>query len=65
MISRTILPSGTGRATVCMLLPVFLAALTTSCQSRTAPVYDILIAGGEVYDGSGSAPVRADVAVSG
>ena len=28
-------------------------------------MYDILIAGGEVYDGSGGAPVRADVAVSG
>src|SRR6187399_370694 len=63
MISRTILPSGTGR--VCVLLPVFLAALTTSCQHRTASVYDILIAGGEGYDGSGGAPVRADVAVLG
>ena len=65
MISRMILLSSACRAAACVLLPVFLAALTTSCQSRTAPVYDILIAGGEVYDGSGSAPVRADVAVSG
>jgi hypothetical protein len=35
------------------------------CQRRTTPVYDILIAGGEVYDGSGGAPVKTDVAISG
>ena len=28
-------------------------------------MYDILIVGGEVYDGSGGAPVKADVAISG
>src|SRR5688572_5509199 len=29
------------------------------------PVYDVLIKGGTVYDGSGRAPVRADVAIKG
>jgi N-acyl-D-amino-acid deacylase len=48
-----------------MFLVFLFAALTTSCQRTTAPVYDILIAGGEVYDGSGGAPLKADVAISG
>ena len=43
----------------------YLCALTVSCQRTTAPVYDILIVGGEVYDGSGGLPIKADVAVSG
>jgi N-acyl-D-amino-acid deacylase len=48
-----------------LFLAFLLAALTASCQRSTTPVYDILIAGGEVYDGSGNAPIKADVAISG
>ncbi len=47
------------------LFLAFLLALTISCQRTTTPVYDILILGGEVYDGSGDAPIKADVAISG
>jgi N-acyl-D-amino-acid deacylase len=39
--------------------------LMSSCQRMARPVYDILIVGGEVYDGTGSAPVKADVAILG
>lgn len=50
----------------CFVLLLVLCTLScTSCQRTATPVYDILIAGGEVYDGSGGAAVRADVAISG
>ncbi|MCI0625932.1 MAG: D-aminoacylase [Acidobacteria bacterium] len=50
----------------CFVLLLVLGTLScTSCQRTATPVYDILIAGGEVYDGSGGAAVRADVAISG
>jgi N-acyl-D-amino-acid deacylase len=43
------------------------AALTlSSCASaRTAPAYDTIIRGGTIYDGSGGAPYRGDVAIKG
>jgi len=37
-----------------------------SCSSESdAPVYDLVIAGGTIYDGSGSAPIMGDVAIVG
>lgn len=44
-------------------IPLFLIAalLTTSCAAD----YDVIIRGGNVYDGSGSAPVVADVGIRG
>lgn len=45
-----------------LLLPLMLL-VALSC--RRAPLYDILIAGGDVYDGTGGDPIKADVAVSG
>jgi len=64
MISRTSAFIRAKKAASMFLVFLF-AALTTSCQRTTAPVYDILIAGGEVYDGSGGAPVKMDVAIAG
>ncbi len=42
-------------------------AISTSCTTApgTAPDYDVIIRGGDVYDGSGAAPIRADVGVRG
>lgn len=40
----------------CMLIPA-------SCQPKVS--YDIILRNGTVYDGSGSAPVKTDVAISG
>ncbi len=42
---------------------VALVTLITSCSA--GPDYDVLLRGGSIYDGSGSAPVVADVAISG
>jgi N-acyl-D-amino-acid deacylase len=42
--------------------------VSTSCATTgpgTAPEYDVIIRGGDVYDGSGAAPVRADIGVRG
>ncbi|MBK9316238.1 MAG: D-aminoacylase [Acidobacteria bacterium] len=36
-----------------------------ACQSAQLPAYDIIIRNGTVYDGSGAAPLRADVAIKG
>ncbi len=36
-----------------------------SSSRRAGPAYDVLIRGGTVYDGSGGAPVMADVAIRG
>ncbi len=40
-----------------------LLTLITSCSAGAD--YDVLLRGGSIYDGSGSAPVVADVAISG
>ncbi|MCP4898989.1 MAG: D-aminoacylase [bacterium] len=42
---------------------VFCLVLASACAP--APVYDVVLRGGTVYDGSGSPPVVADVAISG
>lgn len=39
--------------------------LFAACQSAQSPAYDIIIRNGTVYDGSGAAPLRADVAIRG
>src|SRR5687768_12495956 len=41
----------------------FAAALVCGCSS--APEYDVVIRNGMVYDGSGGAPARVDVAIAG
>ena len=46
-----------------MLCIATLLAATTTCSDPTA--YDVLIRGGTVYDGSGSAPFVGDVAIDG
>jgi N-acyl-D-amino-acid deacylase len=48
-----------------MLLVVFVASLSVSACSRSAPQpsYDLVIAGGSVIDGEGSPPVTADVGI--
>ena len=52
-----------------LLALVGLAACTPRAPVGTgpagAPVYDLVIGGGTVYDGSGGLPVRADVAIAG
>ncbi|MBI4623057.1 MAG: D-aminoacylase [Verrucomicrobia bacterium] len=52
-----------------MLPPLWfplLAALAAATTLRAAePTYDLIISGGLVYEGTGAAPVRADVAVRG
>ena len=45
-----------------LLLLLLTAAPSTAAE---APIYDVLIRGGTVYDGSGGAPVRADVGIRG
>jgi len=46
-----------------LLTPLLLAACATATPS--SPRYDVLIRGGTVYDGSGGAPYRGDVALRG
>jgi len=65
MISRTSVFIDFGRSWISTFGVFLYALMTFSCQRATAPVYDILIAGGEVYDGSGDPPIKANVAISG
>jgi N-acyl-D-amino-acid deacylase len=51
-----------GLATISVLA---LAALSAGPVTAQAPQYDVVIRGGTVYDGSGGAPVTADIAVKG
>jgi len=46
------------------LLAVFLIPCSLSGQSAP-PTYDFVIKGGTIYDGTGAAPVKADVAIKG
>ena len=53
-----------------MLRRTILAALAAlslaACAStQSAPRYDVIIANGTVYDGSGGAPLRADIGITG
>jgi N-acyl-D-amino-acid deacylase len=41
------------------------AALMASTAFAATPAYDLVIRGGEIYDGSGGAPVHGDVAIKG
>ncbi|HEY3056437.1 MAG TPA: D-aminoacylase [Thermoanaerobaculia bacterium] len=43
---------------------LLLAASLAACGT-TAPQYDVVIRNGMIYDGSGSAPVRGDIAIKG
>ena len=42
-----------------------LALFASASPAGSAPAYDLIIRGGEIYDGSGGAPVRGDVAIRG
>ena len=46
-------------------LTVALAAFAPCAGADVAPVYDVVIRGGTIFDGSGGAPYAADVAVKG
>jgi len=50
---------------ISLILLLALLAILVSCQRTTTPDYDIVIKGGEVYDGAGGEPVKADVAIAG
>src|SRR3982750_844762 len=39
--------------------------ITALAQVRSSPSFDIIIRGGTVYDGTGRAPVKADVGIRG
>ena len=47
------------------LAAVVVPLLAGCATASLAPRYDVVIRGGEVYDGSGGAPYRADVAITG
>jgi N-acyl-D-amino-acid deacylase len=47
------------------VLAVFALILSSCASARTAPAYDVVIRGGTIYDGSGGAPYKGDVALKG
>src|SRR5262249_20649288 len=50
---------------LCVISSVLAAPAPALCSERPTEMYDVLIRGGTVYDGSGKAPKRADVALKG
>jgi len=53
---------------ISIVFVIAILVVSTSCRTTapgTAPEYDVIIRGGNVYDGSGAAPVRADVGLRG
>ncbi len=48
-----------------LLLSLFALAAVFSFSCRPAPVYDLLIMGGDIYDGTGRSAAKADIAISG
>src|SRR5215510_8740396 len=64
MTSGVLALNPTARTSGLILMCLF-AAITSCSQRTTAPVYDILMVGGEIYDGTGAAPIKADIAISG
>lgn len=48
-----------------LLAATAMAFCLTASAAGSAPRYDLIIRGGEIYDGTGGAPLRGDVAISG
>lgn len=48
-----------------LLAATAVALCLTASQAGSAPTYDLMVRGGEIYDGSGGAPVKGDVAING
>lgn len=46
-------------------LPVVTALLCVACQPRAGAEFDVILRNGTIYDGSGGAPFRGDVALRG
>lgn len=53
------------RRVICLLLLCLLALSPITPAQRTPQEFDVLIQGGTLYDGTGGAPRRADVAIRG
>jgi len=47
------------------LLGLFTTALLSGCNAEKSYDYDLIIRGGDIYDGAGGAPFKADVAIAG
>jgi N-acyl-D-amino-acid deacylase len=48
-----------------LLAATAVALCLTASQAGSAPSYDLIVRGGEIYDGSGGAPTKGDVAIKG
>lgn len=54
------------KTSIKLTLVLLAAALTFGCsETPEPPSYDVIIRGGDVYDGLGGAPVQADVGING
>jgi N-acyl-D-aspartate/D-glutamate deacylase len=47
------------------IVPVVMALVVASCSQEEPVVYDLIIGGGTIYDGSGDTPYLGDVAING